>query len=136
MEQINNQTNRGRVTDIDKAVGAQVRYHRIALGLTQQQFADEIGVTYQQAHKYEQGINRISASRLYQMAVALHVEISAFYENLDKIEVTADRGLLGLVTDYKAVSNDDQAFIRQTARHLTRSGHEETVRADAMGGVA
>ena len=128
--------NRGRSTDVDRAVGAQLRLRRIALGLTQQQFADEIGVTYQQAHKYEQGINRISASRLYQMAVVLQVEVSFFYQSLDKIEATSDRGLLDLVTDYRAASSDDQAFIRQTARHLIRSTEPEGARADAMGGVA
>lgn len=112
--------NRGRSTDVDRAVGAQVRLRRIELGLTQQQFADQIGVTYQQAHKYERGINRISASRLYDMAVALQVKVAFFYESLDEIKATPDRGLLDLVTDYKAVSSDDQAFIRKTARHLTR----------------
>lgn len=53
------------------------------LGLTQQQMAELIGVTYQQAHKYETGINRISAGRLYQIARALGVEISYFFEDVD-----------------------------------------------------
>src|SRR6266480_3980330 len=46
----------GRTQDIDRHVGARVRERRIMLGLTQQQLADLIGVTYQQAHKYERGI--------------------------------------------------------------------------------
>ncbi|MBV9553720.1 MAG: helix-turn-helix transcriptional regulator, partial [Alphaproteobacteria bacterium] len=54
-----------RTQDIDHHVGARVRERRIMLGFTQQQLADLIGVTYQQAHKYERGINRISAGRLY-----------------------------------------------------------------------
>jgi len=135
-EQINTQSPRARATDIDKAVGAQVRLRRISLGLSQQQLADLIGVTYQQAHKYERGINRISASRLYEIAVALKVKVPFFYETLDQIEATSDRGLLDLVTDYKAASSDDQAFIRQTARHLSRAGQAESARADVMGGVA
>ena len=53
------------------------------LGLTQQQMAELIGVTYQQAHKYETGINRISAGRLYQIARALGVEISYFFEDVE-----------------------------------------------------
>jgi len=52
------------------------------LGLTQQQMADLIGVTYQQAHKYERGINRISAGRLYAIGEALGVEIGFFYEGV------------------------------------------------------
>ena len=49
------------------------------LGLTQQQMADLIGVTYQQAHKYEKGINRVAAGRLYSIARALGVEAGYFY---------------------------------------------------------
>ena len=54
----------GRTQDVDRHVGARVRERRIMLGFTQQQLADLIGVTYQQAHKYERGINRVSAGRL------------------------------------------------------------------------
>ena len=50
------------------------------LGLTQQQMAELIGVTYQQAHKYEKGINRVAAGRLYSIARALGVEVGYFYE--------------------------------------------------------
>ena len=53
------------------------------LGLTQQQLADLIGVTYQQAHKYERGINRISAGRLYEIAQVLSVPIGYFFDGLD-----------------------------------------------------
>jgi transcriptional regulator with XRE-family HTH domain len=52
------------------------------LGLTQHQLADLIGVTYQQAHKYERGINRVAAGRLYSIAQALGVEVSYFFEGL------------------------------------------------------
>ena len=52
-----------RATDTDRHVGVRIRERRIMLGLSQQQMADLIGVTYQQAHKYERGINRISAGR-------------------------------------------------------------------------
>ena len=52
------------------------------LGLTQQQMAELIGVTYQQAHKYEKGINRVAAGRLYHIARALGVEVGYFFEGL------------------------------------------------------
>jgi transcriptional regulator with XRE-family HTH domain len=74
---------RSRAQDIDRHVGARMRERRIMLGLTQQQMAELIGVTYQQAHKYETGINRISAGRLYQIAQALGVDISYFFEDID-----------------------------------------------------
>jgi transcriptional regulator with XRE-family HTH domain len=52
------------------------------LGLTQHQMADLIGVTYQQAHKYETGINRVAAGRLYSIARTLGVKVSYFYEGI------------------------------------------------------
>ena len=52
------------------------------LGLTQQQLAEMIGVTYQQAHKYERGINRVSAGRLYEIARVLNAPITYFYEGV------------------------------------------------------
>jgi len=65
---------------MDRHVGARMRERRIMLGLTQQQMAELIGVTYQQAHKYEKGINRIAGGRLYAIAQALGVEVGYFYE--------------------------------------------------------
>ncbi|MEZ5845811.1 MAG: helix-turn-helix transcriptional regulator [Geminicoccaceae bacterium] len=74
---------RSRAQDIDRHVGARMRERRIMLGLTQQQMAELIGVTYQQAHKYEKGINRIAAGRLYTIAHALGVDVSYFFEGMD-----------------------------------------------------
>jgi transcriptional regulator with XRE-family HTH domain len=73
---------RSRPQDVDRHVGTRMRQRRVMLGLTQQQMADLIGVTYQQAHKYEKGINRVAAGRLYSIAEALGVEVSYFYEGL------------------------------------------------------
>jgi transcriptional regulator with XRE-family HTH domain len=73
---------RSRAQDIDRHVGARMRERRVMLGLTQQQMAELIGVTYQQAHKYEKGINRVAAGRLYNIAQALGVEVSYFFEGL------------------------------------------------------
>lgn len=68
---------------IERHVGRRIRERRILLGLTQQRLAEMIGVTYQQAHKYERGINRVSAGRLYELAQALDVEIGYFFEGFD-----------------------------------------------------
>src|SRR5689334_13721633 len=73
---------RPRVQDTDRHVGARVRERRIMLGLTQHQLAGLIGTTYQQAHRYEKGVNRISAGRLYAIARALGVEPGYFFEGL------------------------------------------------------
>ena len=73
---------RSRAQDIDRHVGARMRERRVMLGLTQQQMAELIGVTYQQAHKYEKGVNRVASGRLYNIARALGVEVSYFFEGL------------------------------------------------------
>src|SRR3954469_14628825 len=71
---------RPRAQDIDRHVGARVRERRIMLGLTQQRLAELVGTTYQQAHKYEKGLNRIAAGRLHALARALGVEPGYFFE--------------------------------------------------------
>jgi transcriptional regulator with XRE-family HTH domain len=73
---------RSRAQDVDRHVGARMRERRVMLRLTQQQIAELIGVTYQQAHKYEKGINRVAAGRLYNTAQALGVDVSYFFEGL------------------------------------------------------
>ena len=62
-----------RITDIDFEIGGKVRTRRIHLGLSQQELGDAIGVTYQQFHKYERGINRVSAATLVKIARALGI---------------------------------------------------------------
>jgi transcriptional regulator with XRE-family HTH domain len=82
MMPVANVAGRCRPQDIDRCVGARVRERRIVLGLTQQQMTELIGMTYQQAHKYEKRINRVASGRLYCIAQALGVEVGYFYESL------------------------------------------------------
>jgi transcriptional regulator with XRE-family HTH domain len=95
---------RARAQDVDRHVGARMRERRIMLGLTQHQVAELIGVTYQQAHKYEKGINRVAAGRLYQIAQALGVEVGYFFEGLGRdnaVKMTPQqRMLLDLARNY------------------------------------
>ena len=70
-------------TDVDRFVGNRIRERRVMLGLSQQQMAQMIGVTYQQAHKYERGINRISAGRLFDIARVLRVPVSYLFEGFE-----------------------------------------------------
>ncbi len=71
-----------RAAETDRYVGGRIRERRVMLGLTQRQMADMIGVSYQQTHKYERGINRISAGRLFEIARVLKVPVSYFFEGL------------------------------------------------------
>jgi len=68
-----------RVQDVDRQVSARLRERRLMLGLSQQRFAELVGITYQQAHKYERAENRISAGRLLAVARVLGVEVGYFY---------------------------------------------------------
>jgi transcriptional regulator with XRE-family HTH domain len=74
------------------------------LGMTQNQLADLIGVTYQQAYRYEKGINRVTAGRLYWIAEALGVEVSYFFKGLQTadgfVPSPQQRMLLDLTHDF------------------------------------
>lgn len=112
-----------RATDTDKYVGQRIRERRIMLGLSQQQMADMIGVTYQQAHKYERGINRISAGRLFEIAQVLNVPVSYFFDGLedDRGEDMSQRQrmCLELARNFSMINNErHQEALSQLARAL------------------
>lgn len=69
---------------VDVFVGRRIRYGRTALGLTQPQLAAKLKITYQQLHKYETGKNRVSSSRLFEIGQVLGVDVSFFFEGLDR----------------------------------------------------
>ena len=64
-------------------VGRRVRHCRWMRGMTQQQLGDSAGIQYQQIQKYEAGKNRISASRMWDIAAALEVPVTFFFEGLE-----------------------------------------------------
>jgi transcriptional regulator with XRE-family HTH domain len=68
------------ITQVDQHVGSRVRIRRLTLNLSQSGLASRIGVTFQQVQKYEKGMNRIGASRLQQIAGALQVPVTYFFE--------------------------------------------------------
>ena len=75
---------------VDIHVGGRIRMRRKALGLSQTQLADSVGITFQQLQKYERGTNRVSASKLYGMAVTLQTSVAWFFEGMPPLE--ADDG--------------------------------------------
>ncbi len=126
---------RSRALDVDHYVSLRIRQRRIMLGLTQQQMAELIGVTYQQAHKYETGINRISAGRLYQIAQALGVDIGYFFEDVDPEHkaktrqaelMPQQRMLLELARNFANIPNrKHQEALCNLARVLASGDREE-----------
>ena len=67
---------------IDRHVGLRIRLRRKELGISQEKLADTIGLTFQQVQKYERAANRVSASKLWEVARALNTNINYFYEGL------------------------------------------------------
>jgi transcriptional regulator with XRE-family HTH domain len=93
------------------------------LCLSQQQFAKRIGLTYQQTHKYEHGINRVSAGRLYEIARALDVPISYFYEGVGDENspqlAPHQRMILEIARNFAAIENEKhQEVLNHVARVL------------------
>ncbi len=68
---------------IDIHVGGRVRLRRTMLGMSQDKLADSLGLTFQQIQKYEKGVNRIGASRVFEISRVLGVPIQFFYDDYD-----------------------------------------------------
>jgi len=68
---------------LDTRLGQRVRARRLEIGMSQEKLADTLGVTFQQVQKYEKGVNRIAASRLFAIAAALDVPISRLFEGIE-----------------------------------------------------
>lgn len=75
-------TSTGEPNPIDIHVGNRIRLRRTVLGLSQDQLGALLGLTFQQIQKYERGINRVSASRIWDVAKVLDVDVSFFFEEI------------------------------------------------------
>mgnify|MGYP000758167435 FL=1 len=89
MKSISRKASRGRTPQgepnpIDIHVGKRIRMRRNLLGWSQEKLGDLLGLTFQQIQKYEKGLNRVSASRLWDFSVVLETPISFFYDDMDK----------------------------------------------------
>ncbi len=77
-----NRATKGFADPLDKYVGTRIRARRLLVGWSQTKLGEAIGVTFQQAQKYENGTNRIGASNLFKASKALGVEVAYFYEGM------------------------------------------------------
>ncbi len=97
------------------------------IGMTQQQLAEKVGIKFQQIQKYETGANRISASRLWDIADALKVNIGFFFEGLDNDapddapngDLLSDKEALELVRSYYAIPENQRRQLFELARVLS-----------------
>jgi len=116
---------------VDVHVGKRVRHRRWLVGMTQQQLAEKVGIKFQQIQKYETGMNRISASRLWDISEALSVPVSYFFEGMEGREDTAvegqgipgdllaDKEALELVRSYYAIPENQRRRLFELARVLS-----------------
>lgn len=71
-----------RPSPIDVHVGSRIRLRRTLLGMSQERLGEALGLTFQQVQKYERGVNRVGASRLFDLSRVLDVPISFFFDDM------------------------------------------------------
>ena len=78
-----------RPSPIDVHVGTRIRLRRTLLGMSQERLGEALGLTFQQVQKYERGVNRVGASRLFDLSRVLNVPISFFFDDMPETLSTA-----------------------------------------------
>lgn len=118
---------------VDVHVGKRIRHRRWMSGTTQQQLAENVGIKFQQIQKYETGMNRVSASRLWDIAQVLGVPVSFFFEGLDAQpegesantdmpgDILTDKEALELLRSYYAIPENQRRRLFDLARVLSEA---------------
>jgi transcriptional regulator with XRE-family HTH domain len=110
---------------VDIHVGKRIRHRRWMVGMTQQQLAERVGIKFQQIQKYETGMNRVSASRLWEIAGTLDVSIGHFFEGLAEgdgardQDVLSDKEAMELIRAYYAMPENQRRRLFDLARVLS-----------------
>ena len=119
---------------VDVHVGKCIRHRRWLTGTTQQQLAAMVGIKFQQIQKYETGANRVSASRLWEIAQSLGVPVAFFFAGLDGDgtssaggagqlpgDILSDREALELLRSYYAIPENQRKRLFELARVLSEA---------------
>ena len=117
---------------VDVHVGKRIRQRRWLAGMTQQKLAEIVGIKFQQIQKYETGANRVSASRLWDIADALEVEVAFFFDGLKSeeedggadrrdaaVDLMGDKEAMDLVRSYYAIPEHQRRRLFELARVLS-----------------
>ncbi|MBD3662662.1 helix-turn-helix transcriptional regulator [Sulfitobacter sp. TSTF-M16] len=117
---------------VDVHVGKRIRQRRWLTGMTQQKLAELVGIKFQQIQKYETGANRVSASRLWDIADALDVQVSFFFEGLKTegveegaandpipVDLMSDKEAMDLVRSYYSIPENQRRRLFELARVLS-----------------
>src|ERR1700716_3281895 len=123
----------GRPSPIDVHVGSRIRLRRTLLGMSQERLGEALGLTFQQVQKYERGVNRVGASRLFDLSRVLDVPISFFFDDMPEplahYSGTQSASLAGRRTLGFADAQDafvDDAFSRRETLELVRAYYRIT----------
>ena len=116
---------------VDVHVGKRIRQRRWLTGMTQQKLAELVGIKFQQIQKYETGANRVSASRLWDIADALSVPVGFFFEGMNSesdgsnrsddvpADLMSDKEAMELVRSYYAIPEQQRRRLFELARVLS-----------------
>ncbi|MFK7882382.1 helix-turn-helix domain-containing protein [Roseobacter sp.] len=116
---------------VDVHVGKRIRQRRWLVGMTQQKLAECVGIKFQQIQKYETGANRVSASRLWDIADALEVDVAFFFDGLKaedgaetasdviSADMMGDKEAMDLVRSYYAIPENQRRRLFELARVLS-----------------
>ena len=132
INEINKRSSRGRTPQgepnpVDIHVGNRIRLRRTLLGLSQEKLASLLGLTFQQVQKYERGMNRVGASRLWDISKSLEVGINFFYEDMNKSVAAQSPRMFNLSDSQPMVLAEDDAvfetdpMIRQETIELVKA---------------
>lgn len=105
---------------IDRIIGRNIRIHRLARGMSQTELGNQIGVSFQQVQKYENGTNRVGSGRLYQIAAILDAHVSAFFKRGNGRGRDLDRDLADLLAEPQS-ARLIRAFSKITDNAVRRS---------------
>ena len=123
---------------IDVLVGKRIRARRHAMGISQTELGDAIGVKFQQIQKYETGANRVSASRLWAVAEKLGVDVVYFFEGInrsdknaevsdepiDKMEFLSDRDAIEMMELYRKLPTSQRSAVLAFMRSMVMDSQQ------------
>jgi len=121
----------GRPSPIDVHVGSRIRLRRTLLGMSQERLGEALGLTFQQVQKYERGVNRVGASRLFDLSRVLDVPISFFFDDMPESLASAygnqaGRRSTGGFSETSEGGFADEALNRRQTLELVRAYYRIT----------
>lgn len=118
--------------EVDRHLGARLREARLQRGWSQELLADALGISFQQVQKYERAANRVAASRLWQIALALDLPVAWFFEDLPAApgaapppELLRPRQSLELLRHYEALTPALRADLLNVVKAIAAASGQE-----------